>query len=288
MPVRQRGFTLIELLVVIAIIAILIALLLPAVQKVRESAQRLSCGNNLKQLSLALHSYVSTNEHFPPAFNSTVEEPGWGWGAFILPYAEQGNLYAALDAINTPLGNLINQTTPPPLTQTILSLFICPSDTGPNINPLKQNLPKSNYRTISGPILPSTYVVNYDYGGVFYQNSATRFTDIIDGTSTTLCLGECMLDVPTGKVAALWIGMHGTMDNLTYVSDVMWGFDDGLGDLDFKINGIGPQAFSSRHTGGAQFAFCDGSVRFIRDTLDVPTLNILAGRNDGLVPPSDF
>src|SRR5580698_2598721 len=140
---RRAGFTLIELLVVIAIISTLVALLLPAVQAARESARRIQCVNNLKQIGLAFHNYADTNHCFPPAYiqgsgvttgvSYGVSYPdggynglsGWGWGALILPYIEQGNLYKKLN-INLPCWATENTT----VVQTKIPAFLCPSATG--------------------------------------------------------------------------------------------------------------------------------------------------------------
>jgi prepilin-type N-terminal cleavage/methylation domain-containing protein/prepilin-type processing-associated H-X9-DG protein len=279
---RRSAFTLVELLIVIAIVAILIGLLLPAVQKVRESAARAKCSNNLKQLSLALHNYASTYGVFPPGYKAPGYGVGWGWGSFILPFVEQPALYAALGVPDQPFGDGVSSAPPTPLTQTPLSVFVCPSDNGPALNPLKRYHAKSNYRGICGPTIPLYFYPDSDYGGVLFQNSKVRIMDITDGTANTLALGECMSDEALGYVAAIWVGMDLSLGSV-YVSDCFWSVDDDQ----FRINGPGPQAFGSRHPGGAQFGFCDGSVRFIRDTADVRKVQILAGRNDGLIADPD-
>jgi prepilin-type N-terminal cleavage/methylation domain-containing protein/prepilin-type processing-associated H-X9-DG protein len=277
------GFTLVELLVVIAIIAVLIGLLLPAVQKVREAASRVKCANNLKQLALGLHNYALTHETFPPAYKAPGFEVGWGWGSFTLPFLEQQPLYNQLALPSSTFGTGMGPVPPTPLTQVSLAVFICPSDTGPALNPLKRFYAKSNYRGTNGPGAPLVFIPDFDYGGVLYQNSKTRLTDVTDGTSNTFLLGECMSDPTANKVAAIWAGMD-LSGPVVYVSDVFWGMDTG----DYRINGPGPQAYSSRHSGGVQFAFCDGSVRFISETADPSKVQYLAGRNDGQVISGDF
>src|SRR5689334_7148641 len=150
----RTGFTLIELLVVIAIIAILIGLLLPAVQKIREAAARSKCQNNLKQIGLALHLYHDAKAVLPPGYRDPLTPPqfgpGWGWGAFLLPSLEQGNLYRQLGVETQNLGNGANPVPPTPLTQATLAVFTCPSDSGPAINPNYDNHGKSDYRGVGG------------------------------------------------------------------------------------------------------------------------------------------
>jgi prepilin-type N-terminal cleavage/methylation domain-containing protein/prepilin-type processing-associated H-X9-DG protein len=283
--VCRPAFTLVELLVVIAIIGVLIGLLLPAVQKVRAAAMRMKCANNLKQMGLALHNYLSAEECFPPAFQATGNNAGWGWSTYILPYLEQGNLYNAMAPTTNPFGQGTNPGTPDANTQTSLSLFRCPADTGPAINSQKFNFATSNYRAVVGTNYPGDpYVPLTDYGGIMYQNSRTRVSDILDGTSNTLFVGECLLLDDGTKNGAIWPGMAGSANGTEYVSSVMWWLDV----APYNINGTGAQAFSSNHPGGAYFLFADGSVRFFPDSADITTLRWMAQRNDGVVVSPDF
>lgn len=283
--IRARGaFTLIELLVVIAIIAVLIGLLLPAVQKVREAAQRTRCINNLKQLGLALHDYAGVKGHFPSAYVASGSLPGWGWGAAILPHIEQSPLFQQARVGIGPFGNGSAPAGPSVYTQAILPIFRCPSDNGPALNPIRLNHAMSNYRAVAGPLTYPLFYADHDMGGVMFQNSKIKFLDITDGTAYTLAIGECMFDEPSQKRAAIWAGMSGLRDGSVWISDVMWWVDQSSA----VINGPAPQAFSSRHHGGAFFAFCDGSVRFFREGGDVNIVRYLAGRNDGKVVPIDF
>jgi prepilin-type N-terminal cleavage/methylation domain-containing protein/prepilin-type processing-associated H-X9-DG protein len=213
-PLRRRSaFTLIELLVVLAIIAILIGLLLPAVQKVREAANRLSCQNNLKQIGLALHNHEGVHHAFPPGYLSQPDNPamgpadpqfndagpGWGWMTYLLPWLEQDNLYKALNRglpCHHP-GNAAAVRTP-------LKPFRCPSDFaggnpawGDTVNVVDVNgntlavFGRSNYvASVGSSTLWCSWPVTLQPNGVMYRNSSVRIADVTDGLSQTVFVGE--------------------------------------------------------------------------------------------------
>jgi len=306
----RPAFTLIELLVVIAIIAILIGLLVPAVQKVREAAARTQCENNLHNIAIACHNYAGVKKAFPPAYASpsAYGSPGWSWGALLLPYVEQENLYNQLGVGNSfppqgPAPRLV--AVPNALTQTRVNIYRCPSDDGPDQNPWRDNFGSSNYRAVAGPANNPYYAQNSDLGGVMYENSHVTFAMIKDGTSNTVLIGECRINYDpntfnpdtgangTGQKACIWAVMRGldySINSIT-ISDVMWWIDDtpgSSGGFLYAINGKASQSFSSRHNGGAFFAFADGSVRFFYDSANITTMKYLAGRADGVVVSPDF
>ena len=215
----RRGFTLIELLVVIAIIGILIGLLLPAVQKVRDAAARIKCTNNLKQIGLALHSYHDANNRFPPGYvdlntdpNSTPDNdlgPGWGWATFLLPYLEQDNVYKQIN-LSVTVGTGVNAA----ISQYPLTIFQCPADPLQDAFPVYDSsfsapvtkLAHSNYVGCNGweecfngaggnpqpgPGADGLAGVFGPGGaGLFYRNSKNTFASIVDGTSNTIAAGE--------------------------------------------------------------------------------------------------
>jgi prepilin-type N-terminal cleavage/methylation domain-containing protein/prepilin-type processing-associated H-X9-DG protein len=298
----RSGFTLIELLVVMGIIAVLIGLLLPAVQKVREAANRASCQNNLHQIGLALHSYHDGQGSFPsgyrcqPQTNPDYTSPGWGWGALLLPYVEGDNLAKQIN-FNLPVedpSNLAARTT-------VVKLFVCPSDHSTGLFTIydTKNTPLAQAATNSyaachgvGPDLDEELD---DGNGLFFRNSRVRMADITDGTSNTIAIGErgsfftqtpwagavsfgttrITPSAPTTNPAAV---EEAPTQTLVHVA--VHTINDPNAD---------PEDFFTPHTGMAMFVFADGSVRPVRTQVSLSALQALATRAGGeVVNPGDF
>ena len=295
-PVRRQGFTLIELLVVIAIIAILIGLLVPAVQKVREAAARTQCINNMKQIALSVHSYHDVNKRIPPnainiayswgtdsTYSSTQT---WTWIARILPYLEQGNLSTKY---NIPLGTLGGATAGLPSPMSVLS---CPSATDaigsaptdwPNIGGVSMSL--TNYRGVCGSNWawgnftntgPSGNNNGLDAGdGVFYRSDGNRKLTLIgisDGTSNTLMIGESTHNYDQH------CGGWAYPNYVTGTCAIPLNYDDGPPGTPSAGYSNWPNRYSFRssHPGGGNFAKADATVIFIANSIDINVYRALA------------
>jgi prepilin-type N-terminal cleavage/methylation domain-containing protein len=315
---RRAAFTLIELLVVIAIIGVLIGLLLPAVQKVRESANRMSCSNNLHQLALAVHDYHDSFNTLPLDSFYTYDptKPNWSWMANMLPQFEQGNLYQAAKIGANPPNN-INQS----LVQITLPVkaFMCPSDgvafqgtqshadnydmNDPNLGPLTYSV--SCYRSNIGSnwgggppgsalwwgTLPQWCVADtnnkdpntqYDGcaagNGVIWENN--KPLRITDITDGTSGTFLIGEAVCTKDHMTAWCHMDNTIGTCAMPPNAK----DPTTGKDFPPDQWwNHYGFTSNHPGGVQFAMTDGSVRFVQDTIDLNVYRALSTRAGGEV-----
>ncbi|QDT38741.1 DUF1559 domain-containing protein [Stratiformator vulcanicus] len=307
----RRGFTLIELLVVIAIIAILIALLLPAVQQAREAARRSQCKNNLKQLGIALHNYHDANGMFPigmvnptsvPANHRNDPDVGfWSWGARLLPFLEQQALYERLNINNV---HFLSRVADRDDIERGLDVFRCPSDEAPEVNSGR------TFNTASGgggttiSVATSNYVGNFDdtrqyanaegakldtngnQDGVLVYSVGIKVTDISDGSSNTIAIGERAWALKDGTIAEAGTiyGARSVLEGNNIIQT------DSAGSSVFGLAsrcGLNPTAatcsqdydwtYHSAHAGGVHFAMADGSVQFIGENIDFSTS--LDGRN---------
>jgi prepilin-type N-terminal cleavage/methylation domain-containing protein/prepilin-type processing-associated H-X9-DG protein len=283
---RRNGFTLIELLGVIAIIAILIGLLLPAVQKVRESASRAKCQNNLKQIGLACHCYQDTNNGFP----------GYVWwqnGAasqyvVLLPYLEQQALYQALNQQVTS-GTTSGVGNSPFATP--VSVYACPSDSGIPSPPVVQDPTSGNYWSVTSYLLNYSGLNSEDANagtdGLFPQWASVQINSITDGTSNTILVGECSNFDPNWPQYTSTFSSPANYPMSLANGSTQWTSMDtvpmGYGSL--PLNGLLPPAtgdfftdavsldirittYGSNHTQGANFIFCDGSVHFLSNAIN--------------------
>lgn len=310
---RRSGFTLVELLVVIAIIGILVSMLLPAVQQVREAARRTQCVNQFRQAALALHNYESSNGKLPPGmfFTTTafpsgcgpVDAPfynGWGWGAKILSFIEQSSLDASIDFSSDNYFNNDNWIA----TGKTVDVFLCPSDPDnrglmeccsgkSNGGSATQDRAGSNMAGVHGSnsLFCGGIRGNPEGNGVLYNYHSTELRDIQDGQSNTLMLGE-VTEVP-GRHPTQGEAMFGYFWNNWGVQTTIEGINGpgtmpGGRDLTIDpIDGVGENrhnefyreaGFSSWHPGGANFALSDGSVHFINENLDQVVFDNLATR----------
>ncbi len=275
---KRSGFTLIEVLVVIAIIAVLIGLLLPAVQQAREAARRVQCKNNLKQIGLALHNYHDVYLTFPIGYCSRMKYVdgakdtalGWAWSAYLLPFLDQGPLYNQFDWTLPPQNFTGIQTHIPaftcPTDITPAGPFAVPNSTGGSVG----TAGVSSYAGICGG--DESEVASATGSGIFFRNSSVRISDITDGSSYTIAVGERAFSQARG----IWAGAlnYGIVTRGTsnrnpgtgqtkpaaclvlshcHLNNPLTDHDGGLDDL------------GSLHIGGSNALFTDGSVRFMHN-----------------------
>ncbi len=293
--VRRSAFTLIELLVVIAIIGVLIGLLLPAVQKVREAASRASCSNNLKQIGLALHGFHDTHNEFPEGLQAYFSSgkwwgTGWTWQAYILPHIEQNNLFDRIKGrMFTGNGDSGGRTSPEMVlahTTTKISVYQCPSqpDGDREFGGMAGNQP-SNYNGNIG-----TNVFNNCNGtnpgciranGVFFLHKRISIGDITDGTSNTFLVSEVQTklasNMPGGDRWYIWAN-NADGNPPTDLSEALIGTE-----TNDPINSGNQEAAGSFHPGGAQFLMGDGRVIFLPQNISMTTYRRLSTRAGGEV-----
>lgn len=313
---RRAGFTLVELLVVMAIIGVLIGMLLPAVQRTRETANRMSCTNNMKQLGIAMHNYLDSNHCFPAGYlNKTVPEypllpPSkfrWSWEAQLTPYLEQSNVYNSLN-LNIPLYDASNNVFP--VNQGGVSCqvptFLCPSDPQVQVYP---NFGQTNYVACLGSGINGGSRTKAD--GICYNSSHTTVQGITDGLSNTALFSEQILgpggptitppDQPDVRLHYGRKPANAPVSDAICAGITQWLTDRGGkwadGEVQYSLYDHhyppNPQVWDciafeyswkparSRHQGGVNLALADGSVRFVANNVSLQIWQALGSRDGG-------
>jgi prepilin-type N-terminal cleavage/methylation domain-containing protein len=284
----HRAFTMIELLIVVAIVGVLVGLLLPATQKVREAASRMRCQNNLRQIGLALHAYHDRNGTLPPGYSDTATWPdddagaGWGWASYLLDDLEQALLRKQIDFAQ----NVGSATVPiPSVRTTFLPVFFCPSDR------MVETFAVTDGGSSSWNLAHGSYVAcngndgvddqtTPEHTGTFIRGKAFALADITDGLSTTLFIGErcttMSLSTWAGAITGAQVPSVRDPGSFSGASALVLGHcgphlpnDNIVTDAD---------AFSSAHPLGVQFLFGDGSVRAIDNSISQIIYDALATR----------
>lgn len=287
---RSRpAFTLVELLVVVGIVGLLIGLLLPAVQKVRDAANRVSCGNNLKQLGLALQNYHDTHRHFPPGMSyagGRDPRPFLSWHARLLPYLGQEALWQSTEAAFARDRDFLH--VPPHVVGTVpVPAFACPSDSRTR-RPSRSGRGMTSYLGVEG-------LSQQSRTGILHLDSQVSLAGVTDGAGNTLLVGE--RPPSSDEVLGWWYAGWGQNQNgsaemilgvreirtfLGYITECV------RGPYKFQPGSVGNPCsalhFWSLHSGGAMFLFADGSVRLLRYSAE-PLMPALASRAGG---ESDF
>jgi prepilin-type N-terminal cleavage/methylation domain-containing protein/prepilin-type processing-associated H-X9-DG protein len=312
MRTARRAFTLIELLVVIAIIGVLVGLLLPAVQKVREAANRIKCQNNLKQIGLAMHNWHDTHGRLVPGAVTkppttaggrwSIPSPSWSWGTLLLPYIEQDNLYNRINSYPSretrkPPGIDESGLTRPamgtaalPELGTRVVTYVCPSDPF-----LSGSITTVFYGAVSH-YGASSYVCDRAVFGPDTNQVPTNFTltSVIDGLSNTLFAGERDYYKNVGAIWSIY-----SSSSCSYEGRPIWGLNIAYPgappmppaarapgtDLVAKTSVVERLAFTSMHPGGVNFVFGDGSVKFLANSVQADTTETYSNYDSFPIPP---